>query len=328
MRFLTSLAALAVVTTLRSASADSLIRGATMPRTSFDDSMSAVFRSTSPFDHLDLLSHASEQGATFLWRFIERHAQADPDNPLRILDAGIAFVTAGMKRHNASLVRRGETYLAKVTPGASDPRMLVVAAIVYAQADWELASLRARYAPTARKKHVAVLLRRACELNARSPVASVVEVVREFVGNLQSGFDADLSALPCGPATPKPPPNEGLHVERYPGGAVHREIRWRAGKLDGMQRSYFESGALEREVRHEANWAVGVEREWYPTGKLKMERAYGARGLLDGPYRSWHPNGSPEREGAFRASKQVGVWKRWSADGTLVEQIDNGEGAR
>jgi len=284
-----------------------------------ESTIHALFRTSSPLDHLGILE--SNYGGNPA--FFDRHLEADPGNDLRVLDAAIS--------HAAPFTRAGglraRKLLGPLIDRATDAELKVVVAVVLAQSEAATGGRASWTQDTADKRQVAALLADACAVHVAKPIPRLGEVIGSFLAYAASyrGYAGLLDSLAsCGKVRAPEQSTEGIVVhERWRDGSPRLELEWHGGKRNGRSRRYFADGTIERESTYADNREEGLERQYYPTGRRRSEVTY-VHGFPDGPAVYYHPNGKKSSEGRYHQSRQIGVWRTWDRAGALVDETDHG----
>lgn len=122
----------------------------------------------------------------------------------------------------------------------------------------------------------------------------------------------------------------GPYLEYYEDGGAKVETNYRAGKFDGVYRSWW-PGDRRRE---ESNYREGVRHgkciRWYPDGCRLLDCTY-VEGEIEGKYESWHDERSKGNRrdvvATWHDGKLTGPFCRWHRNGRKSEECCyDGEG--
>ncbi|RKF20788.1 toxin-antitoxin system YwqK family antitoxin [Altericroceibacterium spongiae] len=134
---------------------------------------------------------------------------------------------------------------------------------------------------------------------------------------LDAGRDRREAAL-CTPPEAGSSAFTGTLELRREDGSLQRRLFCRAGRKDGLDRSFFPDGTLAEEEHWKEGALFGPYRSWFADGTLEQAWRYGRAGL-EGLYRTYHPNGMLAAEVHWRDGKRDGPYADYDRDGHPIE---------
>ena len=106
----------------------------------------------------------------------------------------------------------------------------------------------------------------------------------------------------------------GKVYELHDNGQKSYKGKYKEGKEDGLQTSWYENGQKESEGIYADGKENGLHTEWHDNGKKRMEGNY-KDGKKDGLYVSWYESGQKEREGNYKDGEKEGLHVLWFSNG-------------
>jgi antitoxin component YwqK of YwqJK toxin-antitoxin module/S1-C subfamily serine protease len=112
---------------------------------------------------------------------------------------------------------------------------------------------------------------------------------------------------------------DGLQRKWYENGQLKYEGNYKDSERDGLQRAWYENGQLEEEFNFKDGEVDGLNRKWYENGQLSSE-VNKKDGEVDGLSRKWYENGQLNLENNFKDGKLDGLQRTWYENGQLEDE--------
>ena len=112
-------------------------------------------------------------------------------------------------------------------------------------------------------------------------------------------------------------PFSGQVVDRHGDGSLKARAQFRAGKMDGVARSWHENGRLQRETSFAAGELHGPQTRWFDSGRVRLQGRF-RQNRMEGAWRTWDEQGTLRQERRYAGGEAHGAWREWSAAGRLL----------
>ena len=103
------------------------------------------------------------------------------------------------------------------------------------------------------------------------------------------------------------------------------EANYKAGKKEGLVKTYYENGDLRAEANYKNGNLEGFVRYYYENGNLSSEENY-KNGKLDGLSKTYYENGNLDSEANCKEGEPEGLVKTYYQNGALREEFIFKEG--
>ncbi len=112
-------------------------------------------------------------------------------------------------------------------------------------------------------------------------------------------------------------PFSGQVIDRHGDGGLKSRAQFRAGKMDGVARSWYENGRLQNETSFTAGELHGPQTQWFASGRVRQQGRF-FQNRLEGAWRTWDGQGTLRQERHYAHGIAHGSWREWSAAGRLL----------
>jgi len=112
-------------------------------------------------------------------------------------------------------------------------------------------------------------------------------------------------------------PFSGQATDRYHGGKLRSRASFRAGKMDGVARSWHENGRLQNETSFAAGELHGPQTRWFVSGRVRSQGRF-FQNRMEGAWKTWDEQGILRQERHYANGEAHGIWQEWSTTGRLL----------